>query len=442
MNEAGLRMVEAASSAGAEGGCVLDLIAPEHRAAWRANHERVCRGEALRWEFDVVGQRGTRRCMETHATPLRLPDGRLAQLAITRDITARKRAEARQALLVQEVDHRAKNALAVALSLVRLTRAEDARGFAEAVEGRIAALAHAHTLLAAEGWSGAEFRAVAQAELAPSHAAGRVDLRGPPVRLAPDTVQPVSMVLHELASNAARYGALSAPAGRLEVAWAVDGDTGDLELHWKESGGPPVVPPPPRRPGFGSKLIEATVRSQLRGTVRQHWEPDGLRCEMTIAADRLGGRDGAGAKEAKAVGSGKVAPVAGGLAGRRVMLAEDELLVAMEMDETLRGLGCEVLGPAATVEEAVRLTQNEAGRIDAAVLDVNLAGRPSFPVADLLAGRGVPVVFATGYGDLPDGRTSGGSSALLRKPLRRGELEAVLSQMLPAPPGGATRLVV
>src|SRR3712207_157248 len=134
----------------------------------------------MRWEFDVVGLRGTRRSLETHATPLRLPDGRLAQLAITRDVTARKRAEERQALLMREVDHRAKNALAVAVSLVRLTRAEDPRSFAEAVEGRITVLANAHTLLAGEGWSGADLFAVARAELAPHLAAGRVDLRGAP----------------------------------------------------------------------------------------------------------------------------------------------------------------------------------------------------------------------------------------------------------------------
>jgi PAS domain S-box-containing protein len=437
MNEAGLRMIEANSAAEAEGGCVFDLIAPEHRAAWRANHDRVCRGEALRWEFDIVGFRGARRSLETHATPLRLPDGSIAQLAITRDVTARKRAEERQALLAREVDHRAKNALAVALSLVRLTRAEDPRGFAEAVEGRIAALARAHTLLAGEGWSGAELRGVVRAELARWLAAGRVELRGPPERLAPDTVQPVSLVLHELASNAARYGALSVPSGRVEVAWSADSASGTLELRWTESGGPPV-PEPPRRPGFGSKLVAATVRGQLGGAVRQHWEPAGLRCEITFGADRLRPRGGGGERPNGAeTADGFAARAAGGLAGRRIVLVEDEPLVAMEMEETLRGLGCEVLGPAATVDEAVRLAQSEAGRIDAAILDVNLAGRTSFPVADLLAGRGVPVVFATGYADLPDARAVDGSSVLLRKPLKRGELEAVLSRMILAPSGAA-----
>jgi CheY-like chemotaxis protein len=196
---------------------------------------------------------------------------------------------------------------------------------------------------------------------------------------------------------------------------------------------------PPQRRGFGSKLIEATVRSQLGGAIRRHWEPDGLRCEVAVAADRLRPGGCTEAVEAETAAGG-IAPATGGLAGRRVLLVEDELLVAMEMEEALRGLGCEVLGPAATVEEALRLAQVDAGRIDAAVLDVNLAGRPSFPVADLLAGRGVPVVFATGYGDLPDGRATGRSGVLLRKPLGRGELEAALPRMLaPSPPGAAAR---
>jgi PAS domain S-box-containing protein len=437
INTAGLGMIEADATAQAEGRSVFDLIAPEHRAEWRARHDRVCLGEALHWEFDIIGLRGTRRRMETHATPLRLPGGQNAHLAITRDITARKQAEERQVLLMREVDHRAKNVLAVALSLVRLTRAEDPRRFAEAVEGRIAALAHAHSLLAEEGWQGAELRAVIQAELAPFLAAGRADLRGEQAWLSAESVQPFSMVLHELATNAAKYGALSAPGGKVMVSWNLAPASGMLDLHWVESGGPPILSPPQRR-GFGSKLIEATTRSQLGGEVRLHWEASGLHCDLTLAATCLQPRAAAGTPEPEAAGQA-IAPAVGRLTGRRVLLVEDELLVAMEMEEALRDLGCEVLGPAATVEEALRLAQSEAGRIDAAVLDINLAGRPSFPVADLLAGRGVPVVFATGYGDLPDGRSAGATNLLLRKPLGRGELEGALSRMLTTVPAGAAR---
>lgn len=426
MNDAGLRIIEAAGPQAVEGRSIYGIIAPEHRTAWQANHERVCRGEALSWEFDIIGLRGRRRHMETHAAPLRLPDGRLAQLAITRDVTARRAVERQQVLLAREVDHRARNALTVALSLIRLTRAENPHHFAETVEGRVAALASAHALLSEEGWTGAELRLLAERELAAYLAAGRVVLSGPAVPLAPGAVQAVSVVLHELATNAAKYGALSAPEGRLDLEWSIQ-PGGGLRLVWTESGGPLLAGPPERR-GFGSRLIEATVRGQLGGTVMPYWDPVGLRCEVTVAADRLLVEDEPESDMAvpEATGTGPVLS----LAGRRVLVAEDEPLLALELEETLRGLGCEVLGPVPTLEEALHLAATP-GRIDAAVLDINLAGRPSFPVADHLAGRDVPVVFATGYGDLPDGRTTGdGRGMLLRKPLGRGELAAALAQVL------------
>ncbi len=118
-----------------------------------------------------------------------------------------------------------------------------------------------------------------------------------------------------------------------------------------------------------------------------------------------------------------------------MLLLEDEPLVAMVMKEFLLELGCEVLGPERTLEAALRRGKAEAGRIDAAVLDVNLSGCPAFPVADMLARQGVPVILATGYGDLPDGRLPGKACVLLRKPIRRGELEAMLSHRLPPLPG-------
>lgn len=437
MNASGLRMVEADSPAQFEGASVLDLIAPEARAGWLEHHERVCRGEALRWEFDIIGLRGTRRSMETHATPLRLPGGQLAQLAITRDITAQKKSEERQALLLREIDHRAKNALAVAAALVRLTKADDPRRFAEVLEGRIAALARAHGILAEEGWSGAELRAVVQTELAPymgSAGAARVAFRGPSVWLVPGAVQPVSMVLHELATNAARHGALSAPGGRVAIAWGVAAATGDLQLRWTESGGPPLAGAPRRR-GFGSKLVEGATRSQLGGAIRYDWEPGGLRCEITAAADRL--QPGRG-REAEELGSAAAtAPEENKVPGRRVLLVEDEMLVAMVIEDSLRDLGYDVLGPAASVEEALHLIRAETGRIDAAVLDVNLGGRPSFPVADLLAGAGVPVIFVTGYRELPRERPIGDANVLLQKPFGLGELEAAMSRMLAGPPRAA-----
>ncbi|MBD0271491.1 MAG: PAS domain S-box protein, partial [Acetobacteraceae bacterium] len=233
---------------------------------------------------------------------------------ILRDISARKAGEARRALLAREVDHRAKNALAVVQSVLRLTPADDPRAYAAAVGARVSALARAHSLLAEGGWSGADLRAVAERELAPYAAPRRgdtvadpasperppVSLDGPPVPLTPAAVQPFAMVLHELATNAAKHGALSVPGGRVEVRWRAGrraGDDGMLRLRWAEAGGPPLRGAPARR-SFGSRLIEATVRGQLGGSVERRWENAGLVVEIAVPLSRAVGVGGASPREA------------------------------------------------------------------------------------------------------------------------------------------------
>jgi two-component sensor histidine kinase len=200
------------------------------------------------------------------------------------DVTERRAAAARQALLMREVDHRAKNALAVALSLVRLSPRDDAARFAAGVEGRIAAMARAHSLLAEGRWDGADLLALARGELA-AHA-DRVDLEGPPARLAAEAAQPVAMLLHELAANAAKHGALSAPAGRVALRWGFGhgpggGGEGWLRLRWTESGGPAIACPPTRR-GFGSRLLVALAERQLGGRLTLDWRAEGLRATLAL----------------------------------------------------------------------------------------------------------------------------------------------------------------
>lgn len=211
----------------------------------------------------------------------------------TYDVTERRAEQARQTLLAREVDHRAKNVLAVVSAIVKLTRAEDPRQFAQAVEGRVAALTRAHTLLASDRWTGAGLEESVREELAAYEGGGRVMVQGPSLRLLPESVQPVSMVLHELATNAAKYGALSLPGGRVEVSWHLDaqGSAADrpatmLRLSWTERGGPALLAPP-ERGGFGSRVIEATVKSQLGGAAEMHWDVEGLRCEIAVPSDRV-----------------------------------------------------------------------------------------------------------------------------------------------------------
>lgn len=210
------------------------------------------------------------------------------------DITARRRAEEERALLARELDHRAKNALAVVQAALRLTPRTDVDSYARAVESRIMALARAHTLLAAAGWTGAELRPLVEQELdafrpaLPPGATGeRHLLEGPAIRIPPEAAQALSMALHELATNAAKHGALSVPEGRLQVRWGLVGETGVLWLDWQERGGPPLTGPPEQR-GFGSRMLRAILEVQLQGRFLPRWEREGFACRIEVPARRLG----------------------------------------------------------------------------------------------------------------------------------------------------------
>lgn len=413
----------------------FSCLHPENRAAVEAEWARARREDDLfRASFRIRRvDDGAERWMDAYGRFLR-EGGAERFIGVLFDVTERKAAEERQKLLMREVDHRAKNVLAVVRSVLRLTRAEDPKRYAEAVEGRVSALARAHTLLADDFWSGAALRAVAEQELAAYRGGGRIWIGGPPARLVADAVQPLSMALHELATNAAKYGALSAPGGRVEVSWRLDSESGNLLLRWAEHDGPPILAPPERR-GFGSTLVETVVRGQLGGRAELRWEPSGLICDIEISADKLisditGMSDGLRTAGGR-LDAAELALHGVSLRGRRVLVAEDEPVVAMELQEVLTKLGCEVLGPATTVEEALSLATAELERgIDAAVLDVNLHGRTIYAVADTLARRGVPIVYATGYGELPDGRGDRDLSELLRKPVINDDLEATLRRLL------------
>jgi PAS domain S-box-containing protein len=365
--------------------------------------------------------------------------GLVAVVASGEDITERRAAEEQQALLMREVDHRAKNALAVVQSIVRLTRAERPQEFVAAVEGRVQALARAHTLLARERWRGGDLGELIWEELAAFIAEERVRIAGPMVRLVAEAVQPFALVLHELATNAVKHGALSVPGGVVEVTWAAQPD-GGLRLAWQETGGQGLLAGSPTRRGFGSQIIAKTVAGQLGGTVTLDWRPAGLSCQIGIGADQIVLREPVVAEPVADLAEG--ARASERLAGRRVLLVEDEPLVALDLEATLRDLGCEVAGPAATLADALRVVAAEAPQLDAAVLDVNLGGQPAFPAADELVRRGVPVIFATGYSELPGGWTSDGGqgrTALLLKPVHRAALAAALCRLILVSEGDRAR---
>jgi two-component sensor histidine kinase len=205
--------------------------------------------------------------------------GRVIRVSgVTVDITERKQAEERQNLLAREVDHRAKNALALAQSIVRLTRGENVKTYIRSVEGRINALARVHTVLSLSGWQGAEIRKLIDEELAPYSTGDQIALRGPEVQLEPTTAQTVALALHELVTNSAKYGALSTLSGRLSVRW--EDQAGVLKITWVETGGPPVETPVSR--GFGTRSVIASIESQLGGQAQFDWRPEGLVCCLSV----------------------------------------------------------------------------------------------------------------------------------------------------------------
>ncbi len=261
----------------------LEMLHPEDRArtveVWA---EARAEGRPVDVEYRVRrGDGNDWRWVRAKGVPVRSVEGGPVEewVGSIEDAHERRMHEERQALLTREVDHRAKNALAVVQAAVRLTRAPDVQSYARAIEGRVSALARAHTLLAEDRWAGADLRTLLEGELAPFLVEGegrpRVVLRGPLMAVPAVAAQPLGMAVHELATNAVKHGALSVPGGRVMVEWGLDESERVLELCWTEIGGPPVKGPPARR-GFGSRLLDGTLRQQLGGGVETHWDPRGL----------------------------------------------------------------------------------------------------------------------------------------------------------------------
>ncbi len=198
---------------------------------------------------------------------------------IARNITEQKRAQDKIEILAREAEHRCKNILANVQALIKLSRSDTGEDLKRVIEGRIRALANVHSLFAETRWLGAELSEIAAQELAPYSAdEGRLRIEGPPLMLEPDAAQAVAMALHELATNAAKYGALSSINGRVELGWARAAD-GRLNVCWTETGGPPVQTP--SRRGLGGRIIRQMIQ-QINGEARFDWRPEGLVCDISF----------------------------------------------------------------------------------------------------------------------------------------------------------------
>jgi PAS domain S-box-containing protein len=310
------------------------------------------------------------------------------------DITQRKEAEERQHMLVRELDHRARNLLAVVQSVLHLSRAGTTAEFIAAVDGRIRALSRTQTLLSEARWQGVELGRIVEEEIAPfsTEQSKQIEAAGAAVSLSPPAAQSLALALHELVTNAVKHGALSVPTGRLSLAWELGPQT--LVIRWAEAGGPPPPQQPIRR-GFGTKVISAGIEQQLCGSALFEWRSEGLRCTLTIPRSKIERTE-----RFVPAGNGIVrpeTPVPPSLqvAGNRILAVEDEPLVAAMLRDALTDLGFAVVGPIGTVAQALESARTTP--IDGAILDVNVASEAIYPVADALAARGIPFIFITGY---------------------------------------------
>jgi PAS domain S-box-containing protein len=406
------------------------MIHPEDWDRLMSRGRRMAAGErTVQTDFRVVQPGGSVRwCKGTAAASFDAANRLVRVSGVTIDVTERKEAEQRQDLLAREVDHRARNALAVVQSIVRLTRANSVGNYVAAVEGRIKALARAHALLSDSRWHSADLGALVAEELAPyrNGDGDKVEVVGPDVSLPPHMAQGLALALHELATNAAKHGALSSMLGKVSLNWQVRPEL--LVLKWVEAGGPPIAPPSAR--SFGLKVIRASIETQLGGKAAFDWARQGMQCVLSIPL-----RETAGTREpTKAVehaGNGAKPPAAA--TGRRVLLVEDEALVAMMIQECLSERGHSVIGPISRASDALQAAKD--ADYDAAILDINLGDGMAYPVADILSARGVPFVFVTGYeADTIDERFR--AVPILQKPIERQMLEQLF---LPGPSVAAAR---
>jgi len=260
----------------------ITLVIPQDRQdEERTILTRIRRGERID-HFETIRQRkhGSLITVSLTVSPVRNAEGKIVGASkIARDITEQKRSQEKISALAREAEHRSKNMLANVQAVVNLSQASAPEELKKAIEGRIKALANVHSLFVQTRWIGAELSTIVSQELAPySSRENRVRIDGPQMLLEPAAAQAVAVSLHELATNAAKYGSLSVTGGRVDLKWSQEAD-GQLKLRWIETGGPPVEAP--TRKGFGGRIILQMI-SQLKGTSHFDWRPEGLVCEIAL----------------------------------------------------------------------------------------------------------------------------------------------------------------
>lgn len=347
---------------------------------------------------------------------------RARERELQRSCTALRESEALQQMLTGELSHRVKNMLATvqAIASQTLRNCEDPAEFVASFGGRIRSMSRVHSQLSSNDWKGTQLRDIVQDQmkLGPVDEA-QILASGPDIYLDAASVPKMAMLLHELGTNSLKYGALSRTDGVVTVGWTLGEH--HIDMHWTECGGPKVAGP--IRRGFGTRLIEASVRGG-GGDACMSVSDQGVRWDISfplpgeISAVQTGSGFGPSAPVHAPAGAVNHA-VRGGLDGKRLLIVEDEPLLAMDIAGELEGAGASVIGPASDAAVALKLIAHY--RFDGALLDANLDGHPVDEIAAMLTRQNIPFVFVSGYGrdSLPAGFAE---TPLLAKPFNAAQL--------------------
>ena len=371
-------------------------------AAWR----ELVRGQSALWTpFELA---------EAELLRAALFEVFLRQAGMTE--TENRAATQKQELLIAELNHRVRNILSLIRSLVTQSRmtAQDVDTFANVLGDRIHALARAHDQITAKNWGPGSLKTLIDAETSAflGGATDRVSADGTPVLLLPQAFSTMALVIHELVTNAVKYGSLAPGSGHVAITWDLDVE-GNLLLNWNEIGGAPVDVPTKR--GFGSTIIHRMVPHELGGKATIDYAPDGLRARFVFPAKHI---ELGGDVAPFLLGNGEAGQEA--QLGGTVLLVEDNMIIALEAEDTLLALGADNVVVASSVAEAMRLLTIETPSF--ALLDINLGNEMSWPIASRLRELGVRYAFATGYTDEIDIPLEHRSAPIVTKPYTRGSL--------------------
>lgn len=325
--------------------------------------------------------------------------------------SSKQQASERQELLIAELHHRVRNILGLIRGVVRQSRMPEGSvdDYIALVDGRIHALACAHNQITRDHWGPAPLKGLIIAEAGAYLLQGtdQLEVTGEDVLLNPTAYSTIALVLHELITNSAKYGALSIAQGRVRLSWNRD-TAGDLHISWREVGGPPVKAP--TRQGFGTTIIKRSVPYDLGGRSDLRYQAAGVEADIQLPAEHIAGTIASSRPEIAFEPhppKRAEAPTLQVLSGKSVLLVEDSLIIALDAEDILRRLGASDVHTASNVESAFALLDETTP--DQVMLDINLGGQTSFIIADRALRLGIPYCFATGYGEqakLPEAHRS------------------------------------